>query len=147
VPYNAHCRIVIIYTQILDIIKIRDILTGVFFHGVEPCQSLTAYCSMNGAYAPLPAAIPPPSRPSCRILPARWSATSTTRLWMATSAKATARSPTLRACANIIFYERHFTAIIIRFVALGSFDHAFYPYTPYARTCPDEIIENVRSHV
>jgi DNA replication protein DnaC len=82
------------WTRILDIIKVGDILAGVFFHGMELCQSLTAYCRMNGAYAPLPASIRPHSRPSCRILPARWSTTSTARPLMATSAKATARSPT-----------------------------------------------------
>src|SRR5437870_572865 len=76
---------------ILDIIKVRDILIRVFFHEVKPCQSLTAYYRMNGAYAPLPASISPHSRTSCRILPWRWSATSTARLSMAISAKVTAR--------------------------------------------------------
>src|SRR5262249_37581358 len=38
--------------EALDIIKVGDILTGVFLHRVEPCQSLTPYYRMNGACAP-----------------------------------------------------------------------------------------------
>ena len=94
--YFSHTRTSLLAAPLysLDIIKVRDILIGVFFHGVERCQSLITYCRTNDAYAPLPASIPPHSPTSCRILPWPWIATSTTRHWMATCAKAIGRSPT-----------------------------------------------------